>query len=204
MPARRKLTHGPTLRAGLALPVLFVLAACTAQPAVPVPNATVTVTTTVVPSVRPSQEPDDGDEQQPESFEPWQEAVWIFGRSQNSGKPVKQHYLAVVKEASYNENSGGLTVTLDKVTWNPKYSDGNEEQAILNPIVKWETVDLGEVTVLIDAANGFQHLQRTDFPAFIKDDDTRARSPDGAGWRTPFGVWFVGKEPVALVEQYVP
>jgi len=101
-----------------------------------------------------------------------------------AGKPVKQRYLAVIKEATYHENSGALTVTLDKVTWNPKYSDGNDEDPILNPVVKWETIKLGDVAVLVDAANGFQHLKRTDFPSFVRDDDTRARSKDGAGWRT--------------------
>lgn len=202
MPA---MTNG-SLRAGLmALTALLVLTACTAQPVAPPPTATIPVTTIAGPSPTPSEEPgDEGDPQPEPSFEPWQEAVWVFEQSQHSGKPLKQRYLAVIKEASYDENSGGLTVTLDKVTWNPKYSDGNGEDPILNPLVKWETVDLGDVVVLVDAANGFQHLMRADFPAFVKDDDARARSADGAGWRTPFKVWFVGNEPVALVEQYVP
>ena len=202
-------TSCSSLRAGLlALPIVLLMAACTAQPTAPAPIATVTVTVTatVSPSPTPSQEPDDEEDwQQPEpSFEPWQEAVWIFDKSQDSGKPVKQRYLAVIKEATYHENSGALTVTLDKVTWNPKYSDGNDEDPILNPVVKWETIKLGDVAVLVDAANGFQHLKRTDFPSFVRDDDTRARSKDGAGWRTPFNVLFVGNEPVALIEQYVP
>lgn len=207
MPALRKVTNGLVLGVGvMAVPVLLVLAACTAQPDAPAPAPTVTVTTTVSPSQEPSAEADDEDDwQQPEpSFEPWQEAVWIFGKSRDAAKPLQRRYLAVIKAASYNDNSDGLTVTLDKVQWNPKYSDGNDEDPILNPLVKWETVELGDVTVLVDAANGFQHLNRTDFPGFVKDDDTKARSKDGAGWRTPFSVWFVGNEPVALVEQYVP
>jgi len=189
-------TSCSSLRAGLlALPIVLLMAACTAQPTAPAPIATVTVTATVSPSPTPSQEPDDEEDwQQPEpSFEPWQEAVWIFDKSQDSGKPVKQRYLAVIKEATYHENSGALTVTLD-----------NDEDPILNPVVKWETIKLGDVAVLVDAANGFQHLKRTDFPSFVRDDDTRARSKDGAGWRTPFNVLFVGNEPVALIEQYVP
>ena len=196
-----------SLRAALlALPFVLVQAACTAQPAAPAPVATVTVTAMVSPSPTPSQEPvDEDDWQQPERpFEPWQEAVWIFGKSQDSGRPVKQRYLAAIRKATYHESSGALTVTLDKVTWNPKYRDGNNEDPILNPLVKWETVDLGDVAVLVDAANGFQHLNRTDFPAFVRDDDRRARSDDGAGWRTPFNFWFIGNEPVALVERYVP
>lgn len=60
------------------------------------------------------------------------------------------------------------------------------------------------VAVLVGAANGFQHLNRAQFPAFVRTDDTRARSRERAGGRTPFNVWFVGDEPVALVEQYVP
>jgi hypothetical protein len=79
-----------------------------------------------------------------------------------------------------------------------------DEDPILNPLVRWETVHLGEVAVLVDAANGFQHLERAQFPTFVRADDTRARSTDGVGWRTPFNVWTVGNEPVALVEQYVP
>jgi hypothetical protein len=154
----------------------------------------------------PSQQADEEEDWWPPepTFEPWQEAVWIFSKSEYSGKPVEPRYLAVIKEASYDEKSGGLTVRLDRVTWNSKYSDGNDEEPILNPIVKWETVDLGNVAVLVDAANGFQHLKRADFPAFVKEDDARARSKDGAGWRTPFNVWFVGSEPVALIERYVP
>lgn len=196
----------PTLRsAALILPVL-ALAACATQPTAPVPTATITVTAPMRPSPTPSQGADDEDAwQQPEpSFDPWQEAVWIFGKSEEAGKPLKQRSLVVIKEAHYNKNSGGLAVTLDRVKWNPKYRDGNDEAAILNPQAKWETVDLGDVTVLIDAANGFHHLERADFPAFIKADDARARSDDGDGWRTPFDIWFVGDEPVALSECYVP
>lgn len=208
MRVRPHVTTCSRLRAGLlaALPLVLALAACTAPPAAPAPVGTVTVTAVVSPSSTPSLEPDDEEDGQPpeSSFEPWQEAVWIFDRSQDSGKPVKQRYLAVIKEATYHESSDALTVTLDKVTWNSKYSDGNDEDPILNPRVTWETVDLGEVAVLVDAANGFQHLKRTQFPAYVREDDARARSKDGDGWRTPFGVWFVGNEPVALVEKYVP
>jgi hypothetical protein len=206
VPALYNVIHRPESRAALlVLPALLVLAACTAPPGTPAPTATVTVTMPSQPPA-PSNDADDEGNWQPSepSFDPWQEAVWIFVKSEYSGKPVEQRYLAVIKDASYDEKSDSLAVSLDKVTWNSKYSDGNDEEPILNPVVKWETVDLGEVAVLVDAANGFQHLSRADFPALVKDDDTRAKSKDGAGWRTPFGVWFVGTEPVALIERYVP
>ncbi len=193
-----------------ALGAVLALAGCAvtppsgALPAAPVP--TVTVTTTASPTATPSDEPTDEetDWQQPEpTFDPWLEAAWIFANSSDSRKPVRDRYLAVIKSASYDENAGGgLTATLDKVTWNSKYSDGNDEDPILNPVAKWETVHLGDVLVLVDAANGFRHVKLADFPAYVKDDDNHSKLRDG--WRTPFLVYFIGDEPVALVERYVP
>jgi len=118
---------------------------------------------------------------------------------------VKERYSAVIKTVTYNKTSGdspGLTVTLDKVTWNSKYSDGNDEDPVLNPVVKWETVHLGDVLVLVDPGNGFHKLPLADFPEYVKTSVDQAKSMDG--FITPFSVYCVGDKPVALVEWYIP
>ncbi len=193
-----------TTRPLLALTAVLVLTGCAAFPGAPTPTATVTVTAspTATPSAGPT---DDGSARvQPEpTFELWQEAVWAFQKSEESGKPIEQRYLALVKDAVYDEQArGGITVTLDRVKWNSKYSDGNEEDPILNPAVKWEKVRLGDVMVLVDPGNGFRRVEPADFPEYVKKSVEQAKQVDG--WLTPFTVYCVGNQPVALVERYIP
>ncbi len=184
----------------LVLTVPLLVTACSADRPIPAPTVTTTVTITAHPT--PSPEPDGDDQVMP--FEPWREAVYAFGQSDDSGEPIEERYLAVIKHATYDEQGESLTLTLDEVAWNPRYEDGNAEEPILNPTVSWKTVTVDWAIVLVDAGNGFQHLRRAEFPAFIAEDDARATSEDGVGWRTPFGVWFIGNEPVAIIERYVP
>ena len=190
----------------VALALLLPATACTADRPTPIPTVTATVTITADPSPAPSPGPlaEDEEEDQVVPFDQWRDAVDVFSTSELSGKPIERRYLAEIKEATYNKQADTLTVTLDEVTWNPNYQDNGEEDAILNPTTSWKSVDLGRVLVLVDAANGFQRLKPSQFPAFIKLDDARATSDEGVGLRTPFGVWFVDDEPVAVIECYVP
>ncbi|MCC6494908.1 MAG: hypothetical protein IT193_01475 [Propionibacteriaceae bacterium] len=192
------------LRPLLALAAVLVVTGCAALPGAPTPTVTITVTAspTTTPSVAPTD--DESDPVQPEpTFELWQEAVWAFQKSEESGKPIEQRYLALVKDVAYDEQSrGGITVTLDRVTWNPKYSDGNEEDPILNPVVKWEQVRLGDVMVLVDPGNGFRRVKLADFPEYVQNSVEQSKQVDG--WLTPFTVYCVGSQPVALVERYIP
>jgi hypothetical protein len=194
------------IRPLLALTAALALTGCVQSPT-PTPTTTVTVTTIATPTITPSGAPtdDESDSVQSEpTFELWREAVWAFEKSEEAGKPITQRYSALIKNVTYEDRGAGiLTATLDRVTWNPKYTDSvDTPDPVLNPVVKWETVRFRDVMVLVDAGNGFRKVELSDFPDYVKK--SVAQSTQADGWMMPFSVYCVGNEPVALVEWYVP
>ena len=111
----------------------------------------------------------------------------------------------MIRSAKYSESASEphITLTLDKVRWNPAYTDGGEADVILNPKVAWEKLTSGDLLVLLNPGDGFHQVPAAQLPALLKAELARAKEYNN-GWLTPFSVYFIGDHPVALVEWYVP
>jgi hypothetical protein len=212
------------IRATLALVAALVLAGCAAtqpsnvQPAAPAP--TVTVTTTVSPTAEPSE---DEETDQPSSAATGWSADDVADRSAGQhtrtadvarwtlvedllGRRVKARFDAVIRSASYLRDGAlnkNVTLSFDRVKWNPKFTDGGNEDIMLNPDVKWETVTSGDLLVLVMPGDGPHQMPIADLPAYLKAEAAQSKE-SGADWSTPFTVYCVGDRPVALVEWYMP
>jgi hypothetical protein len=200
----------PAARIAAAVALLLAAGGCAvargesvALPA-PAPTVTVTFTPTLTPTATPG---DDEDARvQPDlPFEQWRDAVDVLQRSDLARKPVKDAYSGIIREASYsNLGAEGVTVTLDRVTFDSGYRDGddNSPDPIHNTTVKWQRVHLGTVMVLVDAGNGFRHIGLEELPAYVKKAYAQAKKADYEP--LPFRVFTIGGKPVALVEWYLP
>lgn len=214
------------LRSLLPLIGLVALSACTAAPPaptepIPTVTATVTATATATVTVTPSADPSDDLTGVPEGDEAaksarahtaeddaarWRLVSDLLDQSDSSGRPLIKKFDAVIRSADYNQTAAGglhLTLTLDKVRWNPAYTDGGDAEVVLNPKVSWEKLRAGDLLVLVNPGDGPHQVPSTDLPAMFKAELARSKEYND-GWTTPYSVYFIGSEPVALVEWYVP
>lgn len=209
--------------AGCGLVLMIPMVGCTAQLPADLPASTPTVTvtvtaaTTVAPTEDPSEERDGyvGAEEGERSrgahtweadAERWRLVSELLSRSNEKSKPVDARFSAVIRSASYTADGlwdKHVTLSLDRVEWNPKYTDGGNEDIFLNPHVKWETINAGDLLVLINPGDGNHQVPIADFPKFVQTDVKHAKRFND-GWLTPFTVYYIGNQPVALVEWYVP
>lgn len=213
----------------LAAIALLLLVGCTVTPPAgalpPTPAATVTVTAMAHPADEPSEEPTVEPSEEP-SVEPtgwsgedvadrsagqhtreadvarWTLVNDLFDASNKAGKPVTARFHAVLRYATYDSN-GKLSVSFDRVKWNPKWSDGSDVDILLNPQVKWETLTSGHLLVMVNPGDGAHQMPAADLPKYLKAEAARAKEYND-GWMTPFTVYYVGNKPVALVEWYMP
>ena len=119
---------------------------------------------------------------------------------------MRAQFSAQLRSASYTDGPSDrdVTLSLDRVEWNPKWSDGSDEDILLNPVVKWETIHSGDLLVLVNPGDGLHQVPIQTLPAYIRDGKAAAKEAGVDYWATPFTVYFIGDVPVALVEWYVP
>lgn len=217
--------HSPAAVAGPLVAALTALTGCSAgapssdpspQPTMVVwVTASSTVTVTATPSADPAQattKPTSTGSPSPSAtptmtVKPpvasptWDTVLDLLNLSDSSSKPVKESYSALIKSASYRsggKKAASVKLTLDKVDWNPDYSEAaNPISPIRNTKVKWEQVSCGPLLVLAGADRGYTQVPLAQLPKYIAA--TRK-----ASYQLPFTVYTVNGRPVALVEWYVP
>lgn len=188
-----------------AVAVLLALAAvsgCGVGSNQPTPQATVTISVTPgSPSVDESSRAGAGDEA---ALALWGRAADLIEASADSGKPVVEQYSAIIRHASYDQAALGadkcLTLSVDKVKWNPQYYDGvGTPDPIINPEVKWETIYRPEALVLVMDQARPRGIRLEEFVRYVNEGGSGTD-----GFRMPFRFYFVGKTLVAVQEWYLP
>ncbi len=210
-----------------AIVAAFLLTGCAvtppsdAMPPSPAPTVTVTMwpapadepvdEPTVEPSEEPTPEPtgwspeDVGDRSAGQQTRETDVVRWRLV-ADLLGKPVKKSFDAIVRSAAYNPDGAStktVTFSLDRLKWNPEWSDGSDVPIWLNPKLKWETVTSGDLLVLVMAGDGPHQLPVAELPTYLKAEAARAKEMGNDYW-TPFTVYTVHGTPVALVEWYLP
>ena len=192
---------------GLAL--VGALAACSGPVASempggsPAPTATVTVTASA--RANPTEPESDADPAAARDMEIGQMVSGLIRESDDTRKPVRERFLALIRHASLAPDGGSdraLTLTIDKVVWNEDFTDGGDEDPYLNPVVKWEKLQMPEAVVLIVPQAVPQPLTAAEFVDYVNDYG-KGIDPEDV-FRSPFAFYFAGDRPVALQERYIP
>jgi hypothetical protein len=209
--------------AGCGLALVISMVGCGAQlrAGTPAPTPAVTITVTARATVAPTEESSEdrtgylgadaaekssGKHTWEADAERWRLVSELLSQSNEKGKPVKARFSAVIRTASYTTNGAWnkhVKLSLDRVEWNPKYTDGANEDPVINPHVKWETINAGDLLVLINPGDGNHQVPIADFPKVVQAEVKQAKDNNN-GWLTPFIVYYIGNQPVALVEWYLP
>lgn len=217
----RKITSPIQLCAtGCGIALVLSILGCSAQSSTkaptPVPAATVSVTVTAKATAAATDESSeertgylDADAAEKSSgkhtweadAERWSLVANMLSMSAEKGKPIKARFSAVIRSASYR--SGRVVLSLDRVKWNPKYTDGGDADVVINSQVKWETISASDLLVLVNPGDGNHQVPIADFPQVVKAEVKHAKDFND-GWLTPYTVYYIGNRPVALVEWYVP
>ncbi len=211
-------TAGRGLIGVVSLLALTALAGCTPdQPLTPpAPTVTVTLTPPATPTEHPTNEStrsasedaaarSAGEQTRDADVRRWRLVADLLDSSDAAGKPVQARFSAVIRDVSYSADAASehsVELTFDRVEWNPEYSDGGDQDIVLNPRVEWETLRSGDLLVLVNPGDGPHQVPMADFPTYVQIVADQSRQLDG--WITPFTVYYVGDEPVALIEWYVP